>query len=300
MAVSVDGIALADLDAALARCEPALETLRDGRLFLTGGTGFFGRWLLAALARASSSRASFARACPGLASDPLFDFVAGDVRDFAAPEGAFSHVIHGATDTSAAGDAQPFELLDTIVAGTRRVLDFALAAGARDVLHLSSGAIYGPQDALERVPELAPRVARGFAFVGAHLPLNGRLAIGNFIADAVAGRAIRIAGDGSPLRSYLFAGDLVAWLLRILTAGIRGRVYNVGSDVAYTLREVAEIVARNVPGARGVEVQGATIVHPRARYVPDVERARSELGLEVWTPLDAAVQRTAAWAQTLR
>ena len=340
------GIAVADLDHALERCAPALAKLRDGRVFLTGGTGFFGRWLLAAIVRANRTRAlglracvltrapaAFASACPELATDPALELVAGDGRDFAPPPGAFSHVVHGATSTSAAGETHPFELLDTIVAGARRVLDFAVASGVRDVLYLSSGAVYGAQGELERVAEthlgacdpleplstygegkrlaehlcalyrqqhgLAPRVARCFAFVGPHLQLDGRFAIGNFIADAIAGRAIRIAGDGAPLRSYLFMGDLVAWLLCILTEGAPGRAYNVGSDQACSLRELAELVARTVPGARGVEVQGAAHSAPsRMRYVPSVERARSELGREVWTPLERAIERTASWART--
>ena len=57
----------------------------------------------------------------------------------------FTHVIHAATDTSQDADAKPLELVDTIVGGTRRVLDIALASGAEDFLYVSSGAVYGGQ-----------------------------------------------------------------------------------------------------------------------------------------------------------
>jgi dTDP-glucose 4,6-dehydratase len=339
-----NGIPVRDLELALDRSQRALPALRDGRVFVTGGTGFFGRWLLSAIVHANRtrklklrvsvltrSRAAFVRACPELAADSTLELVDGDVRGFVSPQGAFSHVIHGATDTSAAGDVDPLELLDSIVLGTRRVLDFALAAGARDLLYLSSGAVYGAQGQLAHLAETEPgagdpldpattygqgkriaehlcalyrerhgiavRVARGFAFVGPHLPLSA-FAIGNFIGDAIAGRPIRIAGDGSPVRSYLYAGDLVAWLLSILVFGASGRAYNVGSDEARSLREVAEVVASSVEGACGVEVHGVADGNLRVRYVPSVERARNELGLEVWTPLELAVRRTADWART--
>jgi len=340
----LNGIAIADLDAALDRADRVLPALRGGRLFLTGGTGFFGRWLLSAIARANLTRglalrvtvltrssAAFQRASPELAAHEPFSFLDGDVRDFAAPDGAFSHVIHAATDTSAAANARPLELLDTIVAGTRRVLDFAVSSGAHDFLYVSSGAVYGPQGGLERVAEtqlaacdplelgsvygeskrlceqlcavyrvqhgLAPRVARCFAFVGPLMPLDAHFAIGNFIADAVAGRAIRITGDGTAVRSYLYAGDLVAWLLRILIEGTSVRAYNVGSDTGRDLLEIAQLVARVVPSARGVEVQGAPSTSPRHRYLPSIDRARSELDLEVWTSLEQGVAQTASWAR---
>ncbi|MEJ2626844.1 MAG: NAD(P)-dependent oxidoreductase, partial [Pseudolabrys sp.] len=141
------------MDDAVAHAGPALARLAGASLFITGGTGFIGRWLLAVLARANAtrdlgttitvltrSRAGFARHYPELESDAAIRCVEGDVRTFDFPAGRFSHVIHGATDTSVEADRQPLQLIDTIVNGTRRVLEFASAAGAQRVLLLSSGA----------------------------------------------------------------------------------------------------------------------------------------------------------------
>jgi len=318
------------------RAAPAFAALSGARIFVTGGTGFFGRWLLASLARAADQRDirivaltrnadAFARTAPDLAQHHAIKLVEGDVRSFADIPGRFTHIIHAATDTSAAAGADIPTLVDTIVNGSARVLQFARTCGASRLLYVSSGAVYGPQPpALERVPEhydgapaaldprsaygqakrlaetlcidaasdhLAPIIARAFAFVGPGLPLDGHFAIGNFIADAAAGRPIIIRGSGETIRSYLYAGDLAAWLLTLLAHGQAGCAYNVGSDQAFSLKDVAARIAAQAPVAPPVRILNEIIEGPRQRYVPCIARAQG-LGLDVWTSLDEAVRRT--------
>lgn len=320
------------------------EPLRGARLFITGGTGFFGMWLLESLAHANHTLklglsatvltrdlASFQARTPHLQEGP-FHWIEGDVRQFPFPGGSFSHVIHGATSAKAGlYDDQPQEMLDTMVAGTQRVLDFAALAGVRRLLFLSSGAIYGVQPSdLTHIPEdfpgapdtLDPRnvygqgkrmaehlcalhqkqhdikipIARGFAFVGPHLPLGTHFAIGNFIGDALAGRPLRVEGDGTPMRSYLYASDLAAWLWTMLLRAPGGRAYNVGSDEALSIHDLACSIAQ--PRCLEiVQAKQAAPGPPPTRYVPSIERARQELGLRVRVPLAEAISRTLRWHQ---
>ncbi len=339
MRAGLDGIAFADLDAALARVAAPLRDLDGAALFVTGGTGFFGRWLTALLVRArqrlgldlgltvlSRDPAGFAAAYPALARE--LRLVPGDVRDFAFPSGRFTHLVHAATDT-VSPDSAVLEQVGTIVDGTRRVLAFAARAGIGRLLYVSSGAIYGRQPAdLPAIPEtymgacdpLDPRaaygqakrlgeqlcaiaqargeidmvIARAFAFVGPGLPLGAHFAIGNFIRDALAGHPIVVGGDGRPLRSYLYAGDLAAWLVVLLVRGRAGEAYNVGSDRAIDIAGLARLVGTIIPSP-AVEIRGHVVGDPaRHRYVPAIDKARHELGLDAWTPLEAAIARTAA------
>ncbi len=336
----MDLVARTDLEEILETTEDVWRSLDGGRLFVTGATGFYGVWLLSALAHATrrldlrvrivvlTRDPASARAKYGAVLDALgAELLAGDTRTFAFPAGAFSHVIHGATSASASLNASdPFEMFDVIVSGTRRVLELASAAKCSRFLLMSSGAVYGPQppamthlaetygggpSALDvanayaegkRAAELLCAIAarqsgfelvsaRGFAFVGPHLPLDAHFAIGNFLRDAIAGGPIRILGDGTPYRSYLYGSDLATWMWTLLVRGRSGAAYNVGSDDGRPLREIAERVAAHA----GVDVHVAKSAPPHhvpARYVPDVARATSELGLSIRVPLDEAIQRT--------
>jgi dTDP-glucose 4,6-dehydratase len=147
-------------------------------------------------------------------------------------------------------------------------------------------------------PEVETVVARCFSFIGPHLPLDARFAAGNFLRDAIAGGPIVVQGDGTAERSYLYAADLVVWLLTLLLKGKPRRAYNVGSEESITVLELARRVATR-KGSRGeVLVAGAGRSSPTASpsaYVPDIARARDEFGLATWIDLNEALTRTMAW-----
>jgi dTDP-glucose 4,6-dehydratase len=127
--------------------------------FITGGTGFFGMWLLESLAHINDQLAldmratvltrdpaAFAQKAPHLTSRADLTFIQGDIRSFPLPEGQFDYIVHAATEASAKlNEEAPQEMLDAIVAGTRRVLDFAAQCGVKKLLLTSSGAVYGKQ-----------------------------------------------------------------------------------------------------------------------------------------------------------
>jgi dTDP-glucose 4,6-dehydratase len=334
-----------DLDHVLAHTGDLWEELRGCRVFVTGGTGFVGRWLLESLLWANERRGlgvrvvvltrdpkGFSVSAPALTAHPAIALLAGDMRSFTFPDGQVDYVVHAATETvGIPGTYDPVHKFNADVEGTRRVVALARERGARRLLFTSSGAVYGPQPPevalvseeypgapdptdpwtaygqAKRVSEFLCTaagaesdvdvvIARCFAFVGPYLPLDANYAIGNFIRDALAGGQVVVAGDGTPLRSYLYAADLAIWLWTLLLRGRPGRVYNVGSDVGVSIEALAHIVADAVsPGVMVTVLARAVAGEPAPRYVPSINRARSELKLTPWVPLTEAIERTAAW-----
>jgi len=319
--------------------------MRGQQVFLTGGTGFFGCWLVesfchvnrvldlnAHISILTRNPGQFANKCPHLAKDNAVSLQKGDVRNFDFPEGDYRFVIHAATEASAKQSAEaPLDMLSTIVEGTKRALDFAASHRTQAFLFTSSGAVYGKQPGnLTHVPEtylggpdpldaasvyaegkrlaeqlcsqysnrygLGAKIARCWAFCGPHLPLDAHFAIGNFIGDVLAGRVIEIKGDGTPRRSYLYAADLAAWLWTMLFQAPDVVPFNVGSAQDISILELAELVTRALGANTEIRIAQRSVPGAGpARYVPCVDRAREQLGLEAWTPLEEAIQRTADW-----
>lgn len=335
-----------DLDRLLTSTAGLWDHYRGARLFVTGGTGFFGGWLLEALTCANErlglglratvltrDPAAFRRARPHLAGDPAVSLLEGDVRSLEPLGERFTHVVHAATAASAALNAErPLVMFETIVDGTRRVLEVARRSGARRFLLTSSGAVYGRQPPeLSHVPEgwpgapdpLSPAsayaegkraaellcalswaahgleavVARCFAFAGPYLPLDAHFAIGNFVRDALAGGPLRVQGDGTPFRSYLYGADLAAWLFTLLARGRPARAYHVGSERAVSVGDLAREVARVLEVDRVEVARAAAPGVPGERYVPSTRRTREEMGLAETFTLEESIRRMAEFAR---
>lgn len=144
-----------DLKQITEQAAPDLLALKHSHIFLTGGTGYIGRWLLEALCYANTALSLdlkltvlsrvpdlFRSQYPHLSDRSVVNFIEGDIRTFQFPAGVFTHAIHAATDVITTNPA--LETFDVIVTGTKRLLEFCREKRVQHVLLLSSGAVYGP------------------------------------------------------------------------------------------------------------------------------------------------------------
>ncbi len=319
--------------------ESSFEFLKNKTVFLTGGTGFFGKSFLDLFIKFSDtynihltvlsrSPESFTDSNPKYRHKNI-SYLKGDITNFTFPSGKFDAILHFATPADAKLNIEKPDLMTKVITdGMARILDFAKICGCKQFLFASSGAVYGPQPSeLTHIPESymgAPtpsaadaaygeakryaelqgciaarihnfefKIARCFAFTGPHLNQNGLFAIANFIKDAQNNATIEIKGDGTPYRSYLYADDLVVWLLTILNKGTNFGIYNVGSDKDLTITELAQTVQKVInPDVKIKLHQQPKPGAKPSRYVPAITKAHEELGLEVWTSLEEAIKKS--------
>lgn len=279
----------------------------------------------------SPSAGTLAERAPHLASRGDVRLIEQDVRDMTALPDGVTYVIHAAgTPDNRVHVTDPLRTMSVIAQGTSAVLHAAAGSPSlRKVLNVSSGLVYGAQpldmvgvpethaggprpDSISSVYAEAKRyaeaeaaawrsqaklpvvTARPFAFIGPYQGLDKPWAVNNFLRDALLCVPIRILGDAETVRSYMYPSDMAFWLLVILTEGVPGTAYNVGSPDGIALGSLAERVAASMPSPP--EIVCRPLGEPRTtRFVPDVSRAESLLGLTVTVGLDEAIRRTLDW-----
>jgi len=157
-----------DLDHILTRTKGIWEELQGKRIFITGGTGFFGCWFLESFAWANDrlnlnasmlvltrDGETFKKKAPHLTNHPSISFHTGDVRSFDFPAGNFDYIIHAAASLSPGLNGEDsLRIFDIILEGTRHTLEFGKQCGMKKFLLISSGAVYGKQPpGVSRIPE---------------------------------------------------------------------------------------------------------------------------------------------------
>jgi nucleoside-diphosphate-sugar epimerase len=250
-----------DLDLILRATESLWEPVRGQRIFITGGTGFFGCWLVesfchinrvlnlnASATVLTRSPTNFLSKAPHLAADPHVQLLTGDVRDFKFPDGVFPFVIHAATEASARQAAEaPLEMLSTILAGTERTLEFAATHGTVRFLLTSSGAVYGRQ------PSSITHLSESYAGAPDPLDPSSVYAEGKRAAELMCSlyqkksgiecaiaRCWAFCGPHLPLDAHFAIGNFIGDVLRREPIFIQGdgtprRSYLYGVDLAIWL-----------------------------------------------------------------
>jgi dTDP-glucose 4,6-dehydratase len=235
----------------------------------------------------------------------------------------FDYIFHFAGENRTVKNQEHAKLIfDTSVIGTKNLLQMTKYSDVKKIIFASSGAVYKkPQgkargfeesqetlnlEAAERDPYRAGKaraesifedfhktsntqilIARMFTFVGPFLPLDANYAIGNFFNDCIRNQPITVKSNGSSIRSYQFSTDMVNWLITILLSGKNGEIYNIGSAEQVSIKDLAEKIAKVFENKLGVRILGDRSPDPVSSfYVPSVEKAKNELGLNNYFSLD--------------
>lgn len=331
-----------DLALILTHTNTCWDGMKNKTIFISGGTGFFGIWILMSfiyinrkldigskIILLTRDKNKFLKSYPWIEKYNEISFLEGDIANFDFISGNIDYIIHAATEASVKLNLEePLTMFETVVNGTKRILEFGKIKKVKSFLLTSSGAVYGKQPSeIENIEEdyigapitfdagsvygegkrmsevlcaiyhkqynLPVKIARCYAFIGPFLPLDSHFAAGNFIKNLLEGEDLIIEGDGTPYRSYMYAADLMIWLWTILFKGENNRPYNVGSSIPITIKELAELVSQiDLNSPINIVLKTAESDKPPLRYVPGVNRAEKELKLKLYTDLKKSIEKT--------
>jgi nucleoside-diphosphate-sugar epimerase len=322
--------------------DPLLKKLSNSSIFMTGGTGFIGSTFLEMFVWANDKHnlninvttltrdpIKFKAKAPHLFNYPNFKFIKGDITSFEPDNYNYSLFIHAATDANPQTLQNfPMQSFNTIVNGTKNLLDFATKCSASKFLLLSSGAVYGQHS--QAITETTPStidlskitsiysegkrmaewlcslyshnnkslniaIARCFAFIGPYLPLNREFAAGNFISNVINNKDIIIKSDGSAVRSYLSSIDLIRYLLHILLLSDNHGIYNVGSDHPITILELAQMIHKISNTNSKIQVMNENISSARNFYIPSTLKLQNTFGINSKLDLEYFINFTLNW-----
>jgi len=305
------------------------------RIIVSGAAGFIGSHLCDRLLADGHAVAGLDNFLTGsrrniahLAGEPRFEF---DERDITQPfkiEGAVDAVVNAASPASPKDYLEhPIETLDVGSAGTRRMLELAMAKGAR-FLMTSTSECYGdplvhPQvesywgnvnpvgprscyDESKRFAEaltmayhrkhgVRTNIARIFNTYGPRMKLDDGRVVPAFLDQALRGEAMTVFGDGSQTRSFCYVSDLVDGLCRLMMSDERYPV-NLGNPRELTILEFAEKIRALTGSKSEIEFRALPEDDPKQRK-PDISKARALLGWEPKVELEEGLRRTVEYFQ---
>lgn len=273
---------------------------------------------------------------PHLFGRPDFIPVVADVCEPPVGIGHVDFIVHAASPAS-----PKHYLLDPVgtaranTQGTLNMLDLARAEGAR-MLFLSSGTVYGqgsttqaiaetdfgPQDPLDSRACYSESKRMGEAFCAAYarqygvpaaiarishtygpaVSLEDGRVFADFVADVLAGRDIRLTGDGMDSRPFCYVADATVAFLALLLDGEAGEAYNVGMDEEMTILALAELMASLAPrpDTRVILPEKGREIRPKVRSNGHFDIAKmARLGWRPTTPPEAGFERTLRYFLTL-
>ncbi|MBE7491753.1 MAG: SDR family oxidoreductase [Planctomycetes bacterium] len=306
------------------------------RVLVTGGAGFLGSHLCGRLLAQGHHVTCLDDFSTGSADNlrefealPAFTLARGDVTE--PLTGQYQQIYHLACPASpVAYRRDPVRTWRVAALGTLRALELARDCGARFLL-ASTSEVYGdplvhpqPEDYrgnvdtqsvracydegkraaetlaadFHRVQGTGVRIARIFNTYGPHMAPNDGRVVSSFIAAALAGVPLQLAGGGRQSRSFCYVDDLIGGLVALMecNAPDAHQPVNLGNPHEITIRELAETITR-LTGSGSALVDAPAEPADPARRCPDIRRARALVGFAPATGIEQGLARTIAWAR---
>ena len=303
------------------------------RTVVTGGAGFLGSHLcerLLADGHEVLALDNFLTGSPTnvahLLEHDRFRLVKTDVTEYVHVPGPVDQVLHFASPASPIDYLLlPIETMKVGSLGTLHALGLAKEKGARFLLASTSETYGDPQVhpqpetywghvnpvgprgvydeakrfaealtmAYRRTHDVDTAIVRIFNTHGPRMRPNDGRAIPAFASQALTGRPITVAGDGSQTRSIIYVDDLISGVLALLRSDLAGPV-NIGNPHETSVLHLAQTIRDLTGSSSDIVFIDRPVDDPTVRQ-PDIALARAQLG---WAPsigFEDGLRRTLSW-----
>jgi UDP-glucuronate decarboxylase len=149
-----------------------------------------------------------------------------------------------------------------------------------------------------RLGRVDARLVRIFNTYGPRMRGDDGRVVTNFIAQALAGQALTIYGEGDQTRSFCYVDDLIEGIVRVSALPSNPGPINLGNPVEFTMLELAAEV-QGLTGSQLPLVRHPLPVDDPKQRQPDITKARRLLGWEPKVPLAAGLARTIDYFRAL-
>ncbi len=305
---------------------------KNKKVLVTGGTGLIGRPLVEMLLEQGAKVTVVSLDDPSRAPAGV-TFKQADLREFSScmevcesQEIVFQ--LAGVKGSPAMTAKRPASFFVPTISFSINMMEAARRCGAERYLFTSSVGVYSPAEVFyegdvwktfpspndrfagwaKRMGELqaeAYKIEYGWDKISVVRPANvygpydnfdpeNAMVIPSLIHRAMSGEnPLTVWGDGSPIRDFIHARDVARGMMLAVEKGVNEPI-NLGSGTGVTIREIAEVVAANVPGG-AVPIEWDTS-KPKgdAKRLMDMSRAKS-YGFEAQISIEEGIKETIAW-----
>ena len=303
------------------------------RTVVTGGAGFLGSHLcerLLADGHEVIALDNFVTGAPNnvehLLEHDRFRLVKTDVTEYVHVPGPVDEVLHFASPASPIDYLLlPIETMKVGSIGTLHALGLAKEKGARFLLASTSEAYGDPQVhpqpetywghvnpvgprgvydeakrfaealtmAYRRTHDVDTAIVRIFNTHGPRMRPNDGRAIPAFASQALTGRPLTVAGDGSQTRSIIYVDDLITGILALLRSDLSGPV-NIGNPHETSVLHLAETIRALTGSSSDIVFVERPVDDPTVRQ-PEITLARTQLGWEPTVGFEEGLSPTLRW-----
>ena len=253
------------------------------------------------------------------------EYIHGKITNFSFKKKKIHHIIHLAAETSEEKNKDHIEVMNTIINGTIRIIEYSKLVKATSISYLSSGGVYGKDcsnvkgwrennnsspcvhdnvatyglskkcaeniliESFNKFSNLNTiNIFRAFSFGGSYFNYENHFAFDNFIKKRINQEDITLLSNGLVIRNYMHPLDLSCWILRSKSLN-KVNLLNTGGNKNYSIKKLAKRIAQikylNLPCIK-VKVGSHKI---KENYIPNLGLAK-KLGLKAKISLDMQIK----------